>query len=357
MKMIKKIILMLMLGMLITVSCCFIFKQKRKIELSGESIGYLKELKINDFDVTYKNERENEREEVKSVVRKEIIVTDTEVKEYIKDELSLAGDFIEIKNRDVVRAGDFIEISCDVFVEGKLVNELKQEVLKVGADYYGKEFEEKLIGIPKNKKIKIEITVPKYEEKYGGEIEQIEVYVTKIQNKEEKKLTDAYVRENYEGLNNVDEYYKYVKQKLMDEKMLEQQKKVRGNIKKQLANIYYVEIDERQKAHYAEKKYDEYCRMAEAMGVTMEEFSNTMYGESKTQLVDRCFKEAVDELETIILFGVLAKNKNIHVEEGEIETYISLGKESIENHESEEGYYSYIKYRLMEDKVIQLYER
>ena len=143
-----------MLGMLITVSCCFIFKQKRKIELSGESIGYLKELKINDFDVTYKNERENEREEVKSVVRKQIIVTDTEVKEYIKDELSLAGDFIEI--------------SCDVFVEGKLVNELKQEVLKVGAGYYGKEFEEKLIGIPKNKKIKIEITVPKYEEKYGG---------------------------------------------------------------------------------------------------------------------------------------------------------------------------------------------
>lgn len=349
----KKIVLILVLGMLSVFICCLVFKGKRKIEISSETIGYLKSLKVDDFDVTYNDKSK----EVKSVAQKEIIVTNDEIKEYIENELSLAGDFIEIKDRDIVQEGDFIKMSCSVFVEGKLVNKLEQEVLKVGAGYYGKEFEEKLVGVHKNKKTKLEITVPENEEKYAGKIEQIEVRVTKIQYKEEKKLTNEYVKENYEGLKNVDEYYKYVKQKITDEKMLEQQKEIRENIKRQLTNIYWVKIDEKQKAYYAEKKYDEYCEMAKEMGSTLEEFSSTMYGESKKQFLDRCFEEAVNELETIILFGVLAKNKNIHVEERDVEAYINSCEESVNNYENKEDYYDYVRYRLMENKVIQLYER
>ena len=107
--------------------------------------------------------------------------------------------------------------------------------------------------VQKNKKTVFEIIVPKNEEKYAGQKEKIEVLVTKIQYKNEQRLTNEYVRKNFEGLNNIHDYYRYVKQTIADEKNLEQQNKIKNNIKKQLATIYNVKIKEEQKALYAKK--------------------------------------------------------------------------------------------------------
>lgn len=353
MKKIKKIVFIwiILLLFLLSIFVYYLFF-KEEIEISYEAVQYLNDLKVTDFNVTY-----NDKDKiVQKVKQNKAIVTNEEIKKYIDDELLIAGDFIEIKDRDSVKMGDFVELSCTVFVKGRLVNELKQEVLKVGAGYYGKEFEEKLIGVQKNKKTVFEIIVPKNEEEYAGQKEKIEVLVTKIQYKNEQRLTNEYVRKNFEGLNNIHDYYRYVKQTIADEKNLEQQNKIKNNIKKQLATIYNVKIKEEQKALYAKKIYGEYCKMAESMGVTMEEFSNKIYGKSKKQFANQCYEEAIDDLETIILFGVLSKKEKISVKEKDIKSYINNCKNTKDDFDNSSNYYNYVKYRFMEDKVVQLYK-
>ncbi len=100
-----------------------------------------------------------------------------------------------------------------VYCDGELVNEGNNEVLKVGAGYYGEEFEKALIGVELDKEYEFEITVPKNDEnkEYAGKTETIIAKVTKIQYMQECVLDKKFVEENY-GLQSVDAYYEYVEE-------------------------------------------------------------------------------------------------------------------------------------------------
>ena len=119
----------------------------------------------------------------------------------------MAGEFIEITDRDDVQKGDFVEISYDVYLKEKLINTCDKEILKVGAGYYGLEFEEKLVGIKKGIETEFEIVVPYNENQNAGEIEKIKVLVSKIERKDIPVLDDKFIMKNYEDVKNVAEYY------------------------------------------------------------------------------------------------------------------------------------------------------
>ena len=107
------------------------------VDISDESQSYLKDLGIDKYEVT----KIGKVTQIKSTYREGITVSDEEVDKVVDDELSVAGKFVEITDRDIVKEGDFVEVSYYVYLNNELVNEAKNEILKVGAGYYGKEFE------------------------------------------------------------------------------------------------------------------------------------------------------------------------------------------------------------------------
>ena len=107
------------------------------VDISDESQSYLKDLGIDKYEV----KKIGKVTQIKSTYREGITVSDEEVDKVVDDELSVAGKFVEITDRDIVKEGDFVEVSYYVYLNNELVNEAKNEILKVGAGYYGKEFE------------------------------------------------------------------------------------------------------------------------------------------------------------------------------------------------------------------------
>ena len=182
------------------VAVFFVVQRNTKVELTQECKQYLKDQGVED----YKIKKTGNIFQKVSIQQEDIEVSNEEVEERINDELSVAG---EITDRDDVQKGDFVEISYDVYLKEKLINTCDKEILKVGAGYYGLEFEEKLVGIKKGIETEFEIVVPYNENQNAGEIEKIKVLVSKIERKDIPVLDDKFIMKNYEDVKNVAEYY------------------------------------------------------------------------------------------------------------------------------------------------------
>ncbi len=330
----------------VTIFC--VMQRKSNVELTQECKQYLKDQGVEN----YKIKKTGNIVEKVSMQREDIEVSDEEVEEKINDELSVAGEFIEITDRSNVKKGDFVEISYSVYLKDKLINSCDKEIIKVGAGYYGKEFEEKLIGIKKGIETEFELVVPDDEKQYAGETENIKVLVSKIEQKEVPVLDDKYVADNYKDIKNVDEYYELIKSQIKKEKELKAQNNKLDEVKKSLNKAYFVEISETEKAAYAEKVYKEYLQMAKSMGVSFEEFANEMFGESKEQFLNNCYDKSIDELETILLYCAYITDSNISASKNEINNYISHNDIKNEMYESKEKMNNYVKYKVLEEKAL-----
>ena len=174
------------------VAVFFVVQRNTKVELTQECKQYLKDQGVED----YKIKKTGNIFQKVSIQQEDIEVSNEEVEERINDELSVAGEFIEITDRDDVQKGDFVEISYDVYLKEKLINSCDKEILKVGAGYYGLEFEEKLVGIKKGIETEFEIVVPYNENQNAGEIEKIKVLVSKIERKDIPVLDDKFKFKN-----------------------------------------------------------------------------------------------------------------------------------------------------------------
>lgn len=254
------------------VAVFFVMQRNTRVELTQECKQYLKVQGVEDYKI---KKIDNNLQKV-SMPQEDIEVSNEEVEERINDELSVAGEFIEITDRDDVQKGDFVEISYSVYLKDKLINSCDKEIIKVGAGYYGKEFEEKLVGIKKGIETEFEIVVPYDEKQYAGETENIKVLLSKIERKEVPVLDDKYIVDNYEDIKNVDEYYELIKSQIKEEKELQARNNKLDEVKIIKKKIYCVEISEAEKASYAEKVYKEYLQMAESMGSTIEEHQKVL---------------------------------------------------------------------------------
>jgi len=330
------------------VAVFFVVQRNTKVELTQECKQYLKDQGVED----YKIKKTGNIFQKVSIQQEDIEVSNEEVEERINDELSVAGEFIEITDRDDVQKGDFVEISYDVYLKEKLINSCDKEILKVGAGYYGLEFEEKLVGIKKGIETEFEIVVPYNENQNAGEIEKIKVLVSKIERKDIPVLDDKFIMKNYEDVKNVAEYYELIKSQIKEEKELEARNSKLDEITKNLKKIYCVEISESQKASYAEKVYKEYLQMAESMGANIDEFTEELFGESKEQFLNNCYDKSVDELENTLLYCAYIKDSKISASKDEINNYILDNDVQSELFESEEKLNNYVKYKVLEGKVL-----
>ena len=113
---------------------------------------------------------------------KECIVSQKEIEDGIEDELESYNELIELLDKTIVDEGDFVKISYKSYCEGKLIHESESELLKVGAGFFNKDLEEKLVGAKKGEKFTVFLKIPKEakNKEITGREEKIEIIVNHI---------------------------------------------------------------------------------------------------------------------------------------------------------------------------------
>ncbi len=281
----------------------------------------------------------------------DVIVGREEVEEAVQAELESYEKLIAVTDRNIVEKGDFVTISYKVFCAGKLVNTVNSETLKVGAGKFDGKLEEALAGAKKGKTFTVEITVPRDSEnkEYAGKKEIFKITVNEIQFMHTEKLTDSFVKENY-NLDTVEAFYGYEENLIRKEKESETLLNVQNLISEKARGCCSFQLDEDEVLNHALKVYQEYMAMASGYGGSMEEFLADFTGETPEDFYEGCYKEAESDIKWALVVGAVAEKNGIQV----------TNKELMENAKdsaidiaslSEEALAAY-KYQILEQKVL-----
>lgn len=300
-----KIYYVVIISILICINGC----KSRNLPIQDDVLKYMN---INGIEKCYIMD-ENSYENLNFVVEN-VAVSQAEIDEYISNELESYEKLIDVKERQVVKSGDFVNISYTVYYNGKEVNNIQNENLKVGAGYFNKEIELALIGAKIGEKIKTTIYVPESDEnsELAGKTEEVEVIVKKIQYMETKKLTDKFVKKYY-GLSNVDEFYEYVKIKILEQKEFEAEAAAKEMLIYQVIQCYDYDLDDDVVLNYALNKYNDYELMANGYGTTMENFVLDFFGVTLEDFYESCYEDAENEIKEMLVIGAIAFEQNLSV--------------------------------------------
>ncbi|MBD5089004.1 MAG: hypothetical protein HDT30_09400 [Clostridiales bacterium] len=278
----------------------------------------------------------------------EIEVSISEIEENIQLILE-SYEKLKPVDRNVVKKGDFVNLTYTVYCEGKIVNESKGEEIKVGAGFFNEEIERKLIGAKKNKMYSINIQVPKEDEnkEYAGKKEEIKYQVNEIYYMFQPQLTDKFVQENY-GLKNIEEFYEYEKNCILEEKKAEQINEKREDIMEELIEKSIFNMDRNYLLDYAEVVYHEYEDMATGYGSSIEEFIKDFFNENLDEFYERCCNEAEKEIKKFLIIGAIANKINVDISDKDIEEkYENLNADNLDDMDI-----VLYKYEILEEKVL-----
>lgn len=281
-------------------------------------------------------------------------VTDENVEEMVNIELDRFSEIKKI-NKEKVENGDYIYVNYNVFCDGKIINQVTNEFLKVGSGEYNIDLEKALVGAKVGEKIVVELTIP--DDGSGNELigRKAEFYINVISINEylTYELTDAFVQENYmeEGLHNKEEFYKWIKDKCKKNKEAEARRRNISNIKNKLIEISQYDMNKEQVAEYSVNIYKKYKEIAGVYGYgSLEEYYQKELRLTEKEFYNMCYGEGEMVIKEYLMIGAIANEENMDVTEEEIIEYC---KEKSENfNEIDKNKYIYT---ILADKIYNEY--
>lgn len=282
----------------------------------------------------------------------DISVTQTEIEEYINNELESYEELIEIKDRKVVEAGDFVNISYVVYYNGIEVNNVKEEILKVGAGYFNAEMESALIGANLGEAFETRIIVPEDDDnkELAGKTEKAVITVNKIQYMKTVELTDEFVQEYY-NKNDIDDFRKSIKGEIEEQKKVEASSTAKEQLVSQVKECFEYDLDNDDVLNYALTKYNEYEEMARGYGADMEEFVSDFFGKTLKDFYDSCYEKAEDEIKEMLIFGTIALDQGLSISQKSMNEKMADNNNGLEHLDEKE--ISSLKYQILRDGVLE----
>lgn len=147
-------------------------------------------------------------------------VTDADIETAIQEDLQAAATEQEIKDRDVVKDGDIVNIDYEGLKDGVAFDggTAKDSDLVIGSGSFIPGFEDGLIGATVGKQVDIKTTFPEdYQStELAGQEVVFKVTVNAIKEKVVPELTEDYVKENLK-FDTIDAYKEDIRKKLQEE--------------------------------------------------------------------------------------------------------------------------------------------
>ena len=269
-----------------------------------------------------------------------IAVTDDDVDQEVEYRVQMSAELKDVKR--AAKKGDTVVCDYKGTIDGKEFEgnseddaqiEIGSEMM-VGANGKYKGFEDQLIGHKAGDKFDIEVKFPEDYDSDGelsNKVAKFAIKVKKVQELEEKKLDDAWVKENSTTAKTVDEYKAEIRKELEDSNEKERKSRIREELYTELLkHVSWVKKPEDEIQAYVDEIKESTKQQVEEMGMTMDDyFEQSGYTEETYE--EEMQKEAENTLLMEKAIALIAKTEKLTLSDEEF-------KESLPDLAEEYGY-------------------
>lgn len=275
----------------------------------------------------------------------EIEASDEEVKSYIDMQLESYAKLRQINSRDIVENGDVVIVSYLVSLNGKVVNEVTQDILMVGSGNYDQQFESILVGK--------QVGIPLVEKLLSptGEWMTFSIIIESINYFETVQLTDEFVNENME-VDTVEEYYAKCEKFLYNEKLYVEREKIKKQLLEEIIDNSEFLLNVNEVAQFSLQYVMAEEQFATVYGMDLEEYMESILEENREEFFEHCYECGEYELKKYMLIGAIFTDLGYSIEMDDVEKMCEqLGYEY--SYVKEKEYeYALVEYKIMEEMVL-----
>ncbi len=306
---------------------------------------YLQEFNLSDSDYSLRKKRDyNEI----TVEKKEVSVSEQEIKEYIQNDLEAHEETVAVK-RKRIKKDDVVSVEYTVLCDGSIVNEVDEESFMVGAGNYNEQIENALVGKNWHDVIVFNIQVPEDDPNslYAGKTEKITLRVKSIYKIKKCQLTRDFIYDNY-GYETMDAYYRYVRDTLLKQKEAESRIQMHTEILHKVSECFDLDIEKEKVAKYSIAIVNTYKEYAYLDGMSLQEYIKDVLNMTEDGFYHMCYQEGMEEIKSFLVIGAVAEEENLQVTEKDFEEW---NAENPSTEYSKTDIYAYILKSKVEDTL------
>lgn len=255
--------------------------------------------------------------------KKEIIVTDEEITEYINKELEKNSRLITVDNR-TIEDGDIVILDFEGFLDGEPFEGGKAEdySLTIGSKSFIDTFEEQLIGRSLDEEAEINVTFPEnYQaEELAGKPVLFKIKIKEIKVKEIPELDDEFAQDISE-FDTLEEYKTNIKETLLEDKEKQSKTEIENELIDKIIENSQMELPEPMIASRTEQLANDFAQRISYQGLSMEQYFQYT-GMNKMSFVESLKPQAIKSIETRLVLEEIVKQEEITVTEEEYEDEI-----------------------------------
>lgn len=286
-----------------------------------------------------------------TAVKNNYKVTEDALNRAIHEQLS---DYINYKTVErPSKDGDVIETDYTISIDDKTYDEDSEYNFTIGQQEYGKEFDQKLIGVSAGDELNFSLNYDKnYSDvDFAGNTANFKIKINKVQEEILPDTTDAFIKEHFD-YDTYDAFEKATRKSLEDEYKEESSNELSEELLQQIIKASSI-------LQYTQGEYDDaykeaenvYASYADMLGTDIE----SIY-DSFEVTKDSLKKEALDNLSRTMVINAIIKNERLTLSDEEYETGIS-DYMKINDYDSKKDFLNEfgedeIRQQLLEDKAV-----
>lgn len=275
----------------------------------------------------------------------DVYVSDDEIRAYIDMQLESYAELIKITDRDIVQHGDVAIVSYIVILNGKIINEIDQDILMVGKGNYDQQFENALVGKYVGIPFSEELISP------DGEKMIFNITVESINKFKTYELTNEFVQQNM-GIETVEKYYENCKKILQDEKLSVAKRKLEEAMLKKIIDKSKFELDKEEIARFSLQYVETEKQFAYVYGLDLEEYIEIILNEDREEFFQRCYEYGEDEIKKYLLIGGIFSELQYSITDDDIRFKCEQLGYEYNTILKDEYAKALVEYAVMEERVI-----
>ena len=279
-----------------------------------------------------------------------IEISDNDVKNYVEIQMESYAQLVEVLDRKEARDGDVVVVSYEVILDKKVVNRVTQDKLMIGSGNYNHQFEEALIGQHVGEPFTKEMVSP------NGEKMIFQITIESINYFKTYELTDKFVQENM-GFSSVEAYYESCKKVLLNEKIQEEKERRRIKLWEDITNECEFSLNVEEIAQYSLQYVEMQKQIADVYGMSLDTYVQEELKKSKEDFYHDCYAKGEREVKKMLLIGAIFSDLQYSIEDKDIEQMCEKFEYTYEEILNDECVFLLVKYAIMEEKIIEYFEK
>uniref|UniRef100_N2ANE4 peptidylprolyl isomerase n=1 Tax=Eubacterium plexicaudatum ASF492 TaxID=1235802 RepID=N2ANE4_9FIRM len=286
--------------------------------------------------------------------KKNYIVTDKAVEDKIHESLMEFADYESVTRAS--KTGDYVQTDFKASIDGSVVLQENQYDVILGAEEFGKEFDEKMTGVSIGDELRFSLDFASdfVDVEWAGKTVDFEIRVTDIQQELLPELTDTFISENM-GYDSYEQFSDAIRKELTDSYETESTQELQENLIQQVVDTSSILQYSKEDYKKAEDTVNNaFLGYLELFG--MEDLDDVY------EFLDMTDEDVEEEVEAslyrTLVINAIIDNEQLTITDEDYENGILYYMEQTESESREEFLNTYseeeIRTQVLEDKVLNL---